>query len=121
MSQLHDYPCISFGAADKQPATISDETTMFRLLKVPKYAKRTVARMSEQKSQALMEELNRLSKDWVEQQREVEWLRRELWGAKGELKAMKEKDSYGTKRGVSPRMTRAEEEEMEALWACLGK
>lgn len=95
---------------------MSDNTTIFRLLRVPKYAKRAVASMCEEKNAALMEEVSRLKKDWMEQEREIEWLRKELKRAYAEVKALKEDEGYKTMR-----MTRSEEEEMDALWACYGK
>lgn len=102
---------------------MSNNTTIFRLLKVPKYAKRAVASMSAEKNAALMEEVGRLKKGWMEQEREIEGLRKELARAEGELKALKEEEEKGYKvvQGQSQRLTREEEEEMEALWACFGK
>ena len=90
---------------------------------MPKYAKRAVASMSAEKNAALMEEVGRLKKGWMEQEREIEGLRKELARAEGELKALKEEEEKGYKvvQGQSQRLTREEEEEMEALWACFGK
>ena len=106
---------------------MSNSTTIFRLLKVPKYAKRAVASMSAEKNAALMEEVGRLKEGWMEQEREIEGLRKELERAEGELRALKEEEEeeeekgYKTVQGQSQRLTREEEEEMEALWACFGK
>ena len=107
---------------------MSNGTTIFRLLKVPKYAKRAVASMSAAKNAALTEEVGRLKEGWMEQEREIEALRKELARAEGELRALKEEeeekeeeDRYKTVQGQSQRLTREEEEEMEALWACFGK
>lgn len=63
----------------------------------------------------------------MEQEREIEGLRKELERAEGELRALKEEEEeeeekgYKTVQGQSQRLTREEEEEMEALWACFGK
>ena len=103
---------------------MSNGTTIFRLLKVPKYAKRAVASMSAAKNAALVEEVGRLKEGWMEQEREIEGLRKELGRAEGELRALKEEEEekgYKTVQGQSQRLTREEEEEMEALWACFGK
>ena len=99
---------------------MSNNTTIFRLLKVPKYAKRTVATMCEKKNEVLMEDVSRLKKDWMQQEKEIEWLKKELEKAKGELKAIKGGDSYETMHGWSKSLTRSEEEDMEALWTCCG-
>lgn len=114
-------------------------TTIFRLLKVPKYAKRTLAKVCEQKNEALEEEMGRLKKDWMEQEREIEWLKRELKRARAELEAVKgrAKDSFShggysydyghgyggmtQGQGQSKSLTESEKEEMEALWFCVEK
>ena len=67
-----------------------------------------------------MEEVSRLKRDWMGQEREIEWLRKELERAKREVMALKE-DEYKRTHGWSQRLTRSEEEEMDALWACYGK
>ena len=97
---------------------MSDNTTIFRLLKVPKYAKRTVATMCEKRSEALAEELANLKEDWMEQESEIERLKRELKKAKREVKAMKGKESGGYKGiyGWDNRLTKKEAEELEAVW-----
>lgn len=122
---------------------MSANTTIFRLLKVPKYAKRTVAKVCEQKNTALEEEMGRLREDWMEKEREIEWLKRELERARGELEAVRgrERDSFshggyssygyghggmqgrGQERGQgqSKSLTESEKEEFEALWACYEK
>lgn len=99
---------------------MSNNTTIFRLLKVPKYAKRTLATMCERKSQELEEEVARLKEDWMEQEREIERLRKELRRAQEELKAVKD-DEYGGSifgRGQSKELTEKEKEELAALWDC---
>ncbi|CAF9916853.1 MAG: hypothetical protein ALECFALPRED_010885 [Alectoria fallacina] len=120
---LRSAPIPGAGVVRKSKHTMSNNTTIFRLLKVPKYAKRAVASMSAEKNAALMEEVGRLKKGWMEQEREIEGLRKELARAEGELKALKEEEEKGYKvvQGQSQRLTREEEEEMEALWACFGK
>lgn len=122
---------------------MSANTTIFRLLKVPKYAERTVAKVCEQKNAALEDELNRLKEGWMEQEREIEWLRAELERARGDLQAVKgrEKDSFdhsshsygysngygammqgqGSGQGQKESLTEKEKEDLEALWACYEK
>ena len=100
---------------------MSNNTTIFRLLRVPKYAKRTVARMCERKNEALTEEVSRLKQDWMEQETEIERLKRELKRVKGELQAIKGRDGDETAQGESKGWTRSEEEDFEALWACYGR
>ena len=77
--------------------------------------------MCERKTDALAEELNRLKKDWMEQEREIEWLRKELDRTKGELKAIKERDSSAAMHGQSTYLSRQEREDFETLWACCGR
>ena len=100
---------------------MSNETTIFRLLKVPKYAKRTVASMCERKSEALAQEVGRLKEDWMEQEREIEWWKRELRRAEEELRDIKERESAAARNGGSYRLSREEEEDFETLWACYGR
>ena len=100
---------------------MTNNTTIFRLLKVPKYAKRTAAKLCEQKNKALVEEVEHLKKGWMQQETEIERLRKELKRAKGELEAIKEKDSHQTMYGQSVRRSRSEEEDLEALWECYHK
>lgn len=91
---------------------------------MPKHAKRTVASLCERKNDELMDELNRLKEDWMAQEREIEWLRKELERAKGELEAVRGRDSFGTmmqgEQGPSKGLSRSEEEDFEELWACYG-
>lgn len=99
---------------------MSNNTTIFRLLKVPKYAKRTLATMCERKSQELEEEVSRLKRDWMDQEKEIEWLRRELGRVQAELRAAKDGE-YGETmlgRGQSTGLTEKEKEELAALWDC---
>lgn len=96
---------------------MSNNTTIFRLLKVPKYAKRVTASMCERKSRALEEEMGRLQKDWMEKEREIAWLRRELERVKGELRAEK----GGQVQWKGPRLSKKEADELDALWTCLGR
>lgn len=102
--------------------SVSNNTTIFRLLKVPKYAKRTLATMCERKSQELEEEVARLKRDWMEQESEIEWLRRELGRVQGELRAAKDGGYEGLilGRGQSTRLTEKEreKEELAVLWDC---
>ena len=100
---------------------MTNNTTIFRLLKVPKYAKRTAAKLCERKNETLVEEINRLKKGWMQQEREIERLRKEVKGAKGELEAIKRRDSHETMYGQSERLSPSEEEDLEALWACYHK
>ena len=53
------------------------------------------------------------------QETEIEWLRRELEKAKREVKAAKGKESGGYEGiyGWDDRLTKEEEEELEAIWA----
>ena len=97
---------------------MSEHTTIFRLLKVPKYAKRTLASMCEKKSEELAKELADLKEHWMAQETEIERLRRELKKAKREVKAVKEKESgaYEEIYGLDTRLTKEEEEELEAIW-----
>ncbi len=53
----------------------------------------------------------------MQQETEIERLRKELERARRELEAIKERDTYGQ----SVRVSRSEEEDFEALWACYGK
>ncbi|KAF6235525.1 hypothetical protein HO173_006208 [Letharia columbiana] len=121
---LRSAPIPGAGVVRKSKHTMNNNTTIFRLLKVPKYAKRTVATMCEKKNETLMEELGRLKKDWMQQETEIEWLKKELERAKGELKAIKGRDSketgYETMHGWSKGLSRTDEEDLEALWACYG-
>ena len=99
--------------------------------------------MCEQKNAALEDELNRLKEGWMEQEREIEWLRAELERARGDLQAVKgrEKDSFdhsshsygysngygammqgqGSGQGQKESLTEKEKEDLEALWACYEK
>lgn len=78
--------------------------------------------MCERKSQELEEEVARLKRDWMEQESEIEWLRRELGRVQGELRAAKDGGYEGLilGRGQSTRLTEKEreKEELAALWDC---
>ena len=105
---------------------MSNNTSIFRLLKVPKYAKRTVAGLCERKSEALAEEVGRLKREWMEKEREIERLRRELGRVEGELKKKEEVEGegggygYGPMRGQGKSWSVEEEEDLETLWRCYG-
>lgn len=74
--------------------------------------------MCEKKSEALAKELADLKEDWMAQVTEIEQLKRELKMAKREVKAAKGKESgaYEEIYGLDTRLTKEEEEELEAIW-----
>lgn len=78
--------------------------------------------MCERKSQELEEEVSRLKQDWMDQEKEIEWLRRELVRVQGELSAAKDGGYEGTMlgqgQGQSGDLTEKEKEELAALWDC---
>ena len=104
---------------------MNNSTTIFRLLKVPKYAKRTLANLCEQKSQALEEEVNRLREEWMEKERMIEWYKQELKRLRGELRAANEQrggnePTQEEGQGQSLSLTEAEKRDYETLWNCYG-
>ena len=104
---------------NRQVDTMSNHTTAFRLLKVPKYAKRTLAAMCEKKSEEMEKEMNELKRDWMEQEREIEWLRGELERVKEELKAAR--GGYKATEGQGLTLTEEEADELSALWDVCGQ
>ena len=108
---------------------MNDGTTIFRLLKVPKYAKRTLATLCEQKSRALEEEVSRLREDWMEKERMIEGYKEELKRLRGELRAANERhrgnettqgEGQGEGEGQGLSLTEAEKKDFETLWDWCG-
>lgn len=101
---------------------MSNDTTIFRLLKVPKYAKRTLAAMCEKKSEEMEKEMNELKRDWMEQEREIEWLKWELERVKRELRAARGGNGgYKATKGQGVTLTQKEADELSALWDACGQ
>ena len=99
---------------------MSNDSTIFRLLKVPKYAKRTLATMCEKRNEEMEKEMNELKRDWMAQEREIEWLKWELDRVKEKLRDARAGNggSKGTK-GQGITLTQKETDELNALWdAC---
>ena len=102
---------------------MSNNSTIFRLLKVPKYAKRTLATLAVRKNEELEAEMGRLKEDWMEQEREIEWLKEELERVMEELRMAKGEGDGDGDGGVEQALggkeitlTEKEKEEMGALW-----
>ena len=124
-------PFLSLLATKQQKAaTTTAPAPFFRLRKVPKYAKRALLTLYEEKNAALEDEANRLRRDWFEKECEIERLRGELKAVRGELKTVKrelervvERDGDGVGgeqvQGQSTEMTREEVEELESFWMWL--
>ena len=121
-SKFFSHLLILPSTTNRQVDTMNNDTTIFRLLKVPKYAKRTLATMCEKKSEEMEKEMNELKRDWMEQEREIEWLRRELERVKGELRAARGGDG-GCKatKGEGFTLTQKEADELSALWDACGQ
>ncbi len=73
------------------------------------------------KSQALEEEVSRLRQEWMEKEREIEMLRRELEAARRELEREEEESYLAGYGGARTRLTREEEEELDAVLNACGQ
>ena len=99
---------------------MSNNTTAFRLLKVPKLAKRTLAAMCERKNEELMKEISELKEEWIVFVEAILKLNKELRRVKTEYNEYKKRDEYYTRPSHSKVVSRSEEADFEALWTCYG-
>ena len=78
--------------------------------------------MCEKKSEEMEKELNAIKRDWMEQEREIEWLKMELERVKRELRAARgDNGGYKATRGKGPTLTQKEADELSALWDVCGQ